>query len=164
MTTLTKIETELVVVDSVSVATRTIGSGKRLVLLHRFRGTLDDWDPALLSALAPAGREVFVFDSLGIGQTGGVTPDTVEGMADFAASVIRAGGTEPVDVLGWSLGGFVAQVLAIKYPHVVRKVVLAGTMPAGGAPELVWSADWLKRASRPDPDGRERARPVVWRQ
>jgi pimeloyl-ACP methyl ester carboxylesterase len=151
MTTLTKIETELVVVDSVSVATRTIGSGKRLVLLHRFRGTLDDWDPALLSALAPAGREVFVFDSLGIGQTGGVTPDTVEGMADFAASVIRAGGTEPVDVLGWSLGGFVAQVLAIKYPHVVRKVVLAGTMPAGGAPALVWSADWLKRASAPIP-------------
>ena len=151
MSTLVKVDTEFVVVDGVKVATRTVGSGKRLVLLHRFRGTLDDWDPAFVSALATAGREAFMFDSLGVGQTDGVTPATVEGMADFAASVIRAGGTEPVDVLGWSLGGFVAQVLAIKYPHVVRKVVLAGTMPAGGAPELEWSADWLKRASTPVP-------------
>jgi len=151
MTTLTKVETELVVVNGMSVATRTMGSGKRLVLLHRFRGTLDDWDPAFVSALATAGREVFMFDSLGVGQTGGVTPGTVEGMADFAASVIRAGGTEPVDVLGWSLGGFVAQLLAIKYPSVVRRLILAGTMPAGGPPELVWSPDWLERASAPVP-------------
>ena len=151
MSTLMKVETEFVVVDGVNVAARTVGSGKRLVLLHRFRGTLDDWDPAFVSALATAGREGFMFDSLGVGQTGGVTPATVVEMADFAASVIRAGGTEPVDVLGWSLGGFVAQVLAIKYPKAVRKVVLAGTMPAGGAPELVWSVDWLKRASAPVP-------------
>jgi len=151
MSTLAKVDTEFVVVDGVNVATRTAGSGKRLVLLHRFRGTLDDWDPAFVSALATAGRDVFMFDSLGVGQTDGVTPATVEGMADFAASVIRAGGTEPVDVLGWSLGGFVAQVLAIKYPKAVRRVVLAGTMPAGGVPELIWSADWLKRASTPVP-------------
>jgi len=151
MSTLVKVDSEFVVVDGVNVATRTAGSGKRLVLLHRFRGTLDDWDPAFVSALATAGREVFMFDSLGVGQTDGVTPATVEGMADFAASVIRAGGTEPVDVLGWSLGGFVAQVLAIKYPKAVRRVVLAGTMPAGGVPELIWSADWLKRASTPVP-------------
>lgn len=151
MTTLTKVETDLVVVDGVNVATRTVGSGGRLVLFHRFRGTLDDWDPAFVSALATAGREVFMFDSIGVGQTGGATPATVEGMADFAASVIRAGGTEPVDVLGWSLGGFVAQVLAIKYPRVVRKLILAGTMPPGGSPELQWSRDWLKRASAPVP-------------
>ena len=151
MSTLAKVDTEFVVIDGVNVATRTAGSGKRLVLLHRFRGTLDDWDPAFVSALATAGRDVFMFDSLGVGQTDGVTPATVEGMADFAASVIRAGGTEPVDVLGWSLGGFVAQVLAIKYPKAVRRVVLAGTMPAGGVPELIWSADWLKRASTPVP-------------
>jgi len=151
MSTLVKVDSEFVVVDGVNVATRTAGSGKRLVLLHRFRGTLDDWDPAFVSALATAGRDVFMFDSLGVGQTDGVTPATVEGMADFAASVIRAGGTEPVDVLGWSLGGFVAQVLAIKYPKAVRRVVLAGTMPAGEVPELIWSADWLKRASTPVP-------------
>jgi pimeloyl-ACP methyl ester carboxylesterase len=104
-----------------------------------------------VAALAAGSHEVFMFDSLGVGQTGGVTPASVEGMADFAASVIQADGNTPVDVLGWSLGGFVAQVLALKYPRVARKVVLAGTMPAGGAPELVWSQDWLKRASAPVP-------------
>ena len=65
MSTLVKVDTEFVVVDRVNVATRTAGSGKRLVLLHRFRGTLDDWDSSFVSALATAGREVFMFDSLG---------------------------------------------------------------------------------------------------
>jgi pimeloyl-ACP methyl ester carboxylesterase len=150
MPSLTTHETEFVVVDGVNVATRTVGSGTPLVLLHRFRGTLDDWDPALMSALA-TDHEVLMFDSLGIGQTPGVVPDRVEGMADFAARVIQAAAEGPVDVLGWSLGGFVAQALALKYPRLVRKLVLAGTMPAGSAPELVWSTDWLKRASAPVP-------------
>jgi pimeloyl-ACP methyl ester carboxylesterase len=142
--------TEIAVVDGMTVATRSVGSGRRLILLHRFRGTLDDWDPAFVSALA-AGHEVFTFDSLGVGQTGGVAPADVEGMADFAARLIQADDETPVDLLGWSLGGFVAEVLAIKYPKVVNKLVLAGTMPAGGAPELVWSSDWLERASAPVP-------------
>ncbi len=146
----TTIESGFMVVDGMSVATRTVGSGRRLILLHRFRGTLDDWDPEFVSTLA-VDHEVFMFDSLGVGQTGGVAPASVEGMADFAARVIQAQGKEPVDVLGWSLGGFVAQVLALKYPHLVRKLILAGTMPAGGAPELEWSRDWLKRASAPVP-------------
>jgi pimeloyl-ACP methyl ester carboxylesterase len=150
MPSLTTHETEFVVVDGVNVATRTVGSGTPLVLLHRFRGTLDDWDPALMSALA-TDHEVLMFDSLGIGQTPGVVPDRVEGMADFAARVIQAAAEGPVDVLGWSLGGFVAQALALKYPRLVRKLVLAGTMPAASAPELVWSTDWLKRASAPVP-------------
>jgi pimeloyl-ACP methyl ester carboxylesterase len=150
MTSLTKPDAESTMVDGVRVATRMAGSGGRLVLLHRFRGTLDDWDPALVSALA-VDHEVLMFDSLGVGQTAGAVPDTVEGMADFAARVIQVAAEGSVDVLGWSLGGFVAQVLTLKYPHVVRKLVLAGTMPAGGAPELVWSTDWLKRASAPVP-------------
>lgn len=148
--TIRTVATGFIMVDGVSVATRTVGSGRRLVLLHRFRGTLDDWDPAFVSALA-GDHEAFMFDSLGVGQTGGVTPASAEGMADLAARVIQAHGEEPVDVLGWSLGGFVAQVLALKYSHLVRKLVLAGTMPAGGAAELVWSADWLERASAPVP-------------
>jgi pimeloyl-ACP methyl ester carboxylesterase len=145
MTSAMTVETELIDVDGVSVASRTIGSGTRLVLLHRFRGTLDDWDPAFVTALAE-GHQVFMFDSIGVGQSGGDAPGSVERMADFAAKVIEVGGA-PVDVLGWSLGGFVAQVLAIKYPYGVRKLVLAGTMPPHGARELVWSAEWLMRAS-----------------
>ena len=150
MTTLKNIAVEFIAVDGVQVATRTFGSGSRIVLLHRFRGTLDDWDPALVSELA-ARHQVFMFDSLGVGQTGGVTPASVEGMADFAARVVEVAGEGPVDVLGWSLGGLVAQVLALKYPRLVCTLILAGTMPPGGSPELVWSSDWLKRASAPVP-------------
>ena len=143
--------TNFIFVDGVAVATRAVGAGRRLMLLHRFRGTLDDWDPALVSAVAAAGHEVFMFDSLGVGQTGGVTPDSVEGMADFAARVIKGERVGPVDILGWSLGGFVAQVLAVKYPEAVRSLVLAGTMPSGEVPGLVWDSDWLERASSPFP-------------
>jgi len=150
MTTLAKAATEFLEVDGARVATRKAGSGRRLVLLHRFRGTLDDWDPAFVSALADR-REVFMFDSLGVGETDGETPARVEAMADFAARVLEVADHVPVDLLGWSLGGFVAQVLAIKYPQLVRRLVLAGTMPAGGPPGLTWSTEWLKRASAPVP-------------
>src|ERR1051325_3094128 len=147
MTTLTsRSETEFLVVDGLSVATRTVGSGPRLVLLQRFRGTLDDWDPAFVATLAET-HEVTMFDSVGIGQSSGMTPTSVEEMADFAARVIRSDGSEPVDILGWSLGGFVAQILAIKHPKLVHKLVLAGTMPSGGTPELTWNTEWLERAS-----------------
>jgi len=142
--------TKFVVADGIRVATRSIGTGEPLLLLHRFRGTLDDWDPALLSALAPQ-RQVITFDSVGVGETEGETPDAVEPMADFAASVLRSLELSTADILGYSLGGFVAQVLAIKYPHLVRKLILAGTMPPGGAPNVEWSATWLRTASTPVP-------------
>src|SRR5215475_14323505 len=83
-----KTETEFVTVEGVKVAVRKTGTGEPLVLLHRFRGTLDDWDPALLSALARE-RRVITFDSVGVGESDGEVPDAVEPMADFAASVIR---------------------------------------------------------------------------
>jgi len=143
-------ETKFVVVDGVRVATRSIGTGEPLVLLQRFRGTLDDWDPALLAALAHE-RRVIWFDSVGVGESEGAAPDAVEPMADFAASVVRTLGPGPVDVLGYSLGGFVAQVLAIKYPQLVRRLVLAATMPPGGVPGAEWSPAWLRTASTPVP-------------
>jgi pimeloyl-ACP methyl ester carboxylesterase len=142
--------TKFVDVNGVRVATRSIGTGEPLVLLHRFRGTLDDWDPALLAALARE-RRVICFDSVGVGESEGVAPDAVEPMADFAASVVQSLGPGAVDVLGYSLGGFVAQVLAIKYPHLVRRLILAATMPPGGVPNVEWSRDWLSTASSPVP-------------
>jgi pimeloyl-ACP methyl ester carboxylesterase len=142
--------TTFVDVNGVRVATRSTGSGEPLVLLHRFRGTLDDWDPALLAALARE-RRVICFDSIGVGESGGVVPDAVEPMADFAARVIETLGLGAVDVLGYSLGGFVAQVLAIKHPYLVRRLVLAATMPPGGVPNAEWSRDWLATASSPVP-------------
>jgi pimeloyl-ACP methyl ester carboxylesterase len=142
--------TKFVIANGVRVATRTIGTGEPLVLLHRFRGTLDDWDPAFLSALAQE-RQVILFDSVGVGETDGETPDAVEPMADFAASVVRSLELSTADILGYSIGGFVAQVLAIKHPRLVRKLVLAATMPPGGAPNVEWSPTWLGTARTPVP-------------
>ena len=130
--------TEVIVVNGVPVTTRSTGSGDPVILLNRFRGTLDTWDPAFVAALASRYR-VVMFDSLGIGETGGRTPATVEATADFAARVIEAMEFHSPAILGWSLGGFVAQVLAIKKPWLLGKLVLAGTMPPRGSAEVVWS-------------------------
>ena len=104
-----------------------------LLLLQRFRGTLDDWDPAFVQALA-ARRRVIRFDSAGIGRSGGEVPETVEGMAALAAELVDRLGLPQVDVLGWSLGGIVAQQLALDFPDHVRRLIVAGSSP-GGVPD-----------------------------
>lgn len=104
--------------------------GVPLVLLPRFRGTMDDWDPAFIAALS-ADRRVIRFDSAGIGRSGGQVPDTISGMAVVAAAVIRRLGLEVVDVLGWSLGGVVGQQLALDTPALVRRLIVAGSSPGG---------------------------------
>lgn len=136
--------TRFVTVDGVAVAHRRLGplAGTPLVLLQRFRGTLDHWDPQLLDALANE-RPVIVFDSLGVGRTAGTAPEDIHAMADFASAFIRKLGYTQVDILGWSMGGAVAQSLAIDYPSLVRRLVLAGTGPGGvpdapQAPDKVW--------------------------
>jgi pimeloyl-ACP methyl ester carboxylesterase len=103
-----------------------------LVLLHHLTATLDDWDPAILDGIA-ANRHVIAFDNRGVGRSGGVTPDSVAAMADDAAAFIAAKGLKQVDLLGFSLGGFVAQRLAATRPALVRRLILGGTGPAGGA-------------------------------
>lgn len=147
---LAHVSTEFIVVNGIRVATRSFGAGDPLVLLNRFRGTMDNWDPALATALAREHR-VIVFDSLGIGETAGEAPATVEQMAEFAARVLESVGSGAMDVLGYSIGGLVAQVLAVKQPRLVRKIILAATMPAGGSAEVSWSPAWLKTASNPKP-------------
>jgi pimeloyl-ACP methyl ester carboxylesterase len=101
------------------------------VFLHHFTAVLDDWDPRVIDALA-AGRPVITFDNRGVGVSGGSVPRSVEQMARDAISFIRALGLEQVDLLGFSLGGRVAQVIALEQPALVRKLILAGTGPAGG--------------------------------
>lgn len=147
---LAHVSTEFIVVNGIRVATRSFGAGDPLVLLNRFRGTMDNWDPALVTALARE-RRVIVFDSLGIGETAGEAPATVEQMAEFAARVLESVESGAMDVLGYSIGGLVAQVLAVKQPRLVRKIILAATMPAGGSAEVSWSPAWLKTASNPKP-------------
>lgn len=111
---------------------RRFGSGGDLplVLCMRLRGTIDHWDPALLDALA-AEREVIVFDNRGTSASGGTAPSTIEGLAEGGIAFIRALSLERVDVMGWSLGGIVAQGITLGAPELVRRLIVAGSTPAG---------------------------------
>jgi pimeloyl-ACP methyl ester carboxylesterase len=144
--------TEFVDTQNGRLAYRSIGAGPPLVLLHRFRAALDDWDPLFLNTLAQ-GRCVITFDSAGVGASAGKVPDTLEGAASVAADFITALGIKTADILGWSMGGMTAQLLAVTRPEVVRRVVLAGTLPAGGCPEVVPSGpEWSQIAGKPEYD------------
>ncbi|MBB2903370.1 pimeloyl-ACP methyl ester carboxylesterase [Kineococcus radiotolerans] len=120
--------------EAASAAGSTTGQPP-LVLLQRFRGTINHWDPAFLDALATQ-REVIVFDNRGIGFTSGQTPTTFAEMAHDAAAFIDALGLAQVDLLGWSIGGFVAQLLTLQRPELVRRLLVLGSGPGGstGAP------------------------------
>jgi pimeloyl-ACP methyl ester carboxylesterase len=111
-----------------------MASAPPLVLLQRFRGTLDHWDPAFLDVLATE-RRVVIFDSAGVGASTGSVAETIEGMAEAAIDFIEAGGFTPADVLGWSMGGYVAQLVALERADLVRRLVVAGSGP-GGVPGI----------------------------
>lgn len=120
-----------------------------LVLLHRFRAAMGDWNPLLLDLLARE-RRVIAFDNRGAGESAGETPPTLERAADDAAAFLRALGIGQADVLGWSMGGMTAPILALRHPGLVRRLVLCGTLPAGGSPEVVPSGpEWSRRAGKP---------------
>jgi pimeloyl-ACP methyl ester carboxylesterase len=125
--------TRFVEADGTRFAYRRFGDpiGTPIVLLQHFMGNLDNYDPAITDALA-MGREVILTDNAGVGLSTGVAPDTVAGMARDAASLIDALGLEHVDVFGFSMGGHVAQQIAVDRPELVRRLVLVGTGPRGG--------------------------------
>ena len=115
--------------NAIEYAYRDLGDGEvPLVLLQHFRGNLDNWDPELVDALA-AGRRVVAFDNVGVGATTGRTPDTVEAMAHDAIAFLEAMSFPRVDLLGFSLGSFVAQEIALIRPDLLRRVVLASSAP-----------------------------------
>lgn len=104
--------------------------GVPVVFLHHLTAVLDDWDPRVIDGVA-AQRHVITFDNRGVGGSSGVVPTRVAQMADDAAAFIRALGYEQVDVLGFSLGGGVAQYLTLRHPDLVRRAIYTGTGPAG---------------------------------
>ena len=106
------------------------GDGLPLVLLQRFRGTIDDWDPDFLAPLA-AQRRIIRLDNAGIGGSDGTVPDTVDGMAEVVLSFLDALGLSRVDLMGWSLGGFVAQHVALAAPERIRRLIISGSGPGG---------------------------------
>ena len=125
--------TRFVEADGIRFAYRRFGDpvGTPIVLLQHFVGNLDNYDPAITDALA-MGREVILTDNAGVGLSSGTAPDTVAGMARAAASLIDALGLEHVDLFGFSMGGYVAQQIAVDRPELVRRIVLVGTGPRGG--------------------------------
>jgi pimeloyl-ACP methyl ester carboxylesterase len=130
--TSTTAATKTVAVDGIPLAYREVGSatGVPVVFLHHFTAVLDDWDPALVDGIAAEHRVILV-DLRGVGGSGGTTPDSVEAMAADAVAFLDALGLSTVDLLGYSLGGMVAQVIVQQRPELVRRVILAGTAPAG---------------------------------
>src|SRR4051795_6925530 len=106
-------------------------TGVPLIFLHHFTAVLDDWDPRVIDGIA-ARRHVIAFDNRGIGASGGSVPESIDDMAADAVAFIRVLGHEQVDLLGFSLGGGVAQVITLEHPELVRRVILAGTGPRGG--------------------------------
>ena len=105
--------------------------GVPLVLNQHFTGTMDHWDPAVTDGLA-RDREVILFDNAGISGSSGAVPTTIDEMGANAVAFVHALGLTEVDVLGFSLGGMVAQEIALQAPGLVRRLILVGTGPRGG--------------------------------
>jgi pimeloyl-ACP methyl ester carboxylesterase len=122
-----------VAAGGVSYSYRELGpkGGTPVVFLVHLAATMDNWDPRVIDPIADK-HHVITFSNRGVGATTGSVPGTIEEMAEDAATFIKALGYQKVDLFGFSLGGMIAQALVVKYPELVRKLVLAGTGPAGG--------------------------------
>jgi pimeloyl-ACP methyl ester carboxylesterase len=123
--------------------------GVPLVLFQHFRGNLDNWDPALIDALASA-RRVITFDNAGVAGSTGTTPNTAEQMAHDAIAFIAAMDVGQVDLLGFSIGSFVAQQVALTRPAIVRKLVLASAAPQGAAGMHGWAPEVIGAIGAPE--------------
>jgi len=130
-------------------AYRDVGSGEvPLVLLQHFRGNLDNWDPALIDALAQ-NRRVVTFDNTGVGASTGTTPHTIAEMARDAVTFLDALELAEVDLLGFSIGSFLAQEITLTRPALVRRVVLASAAPKGAAGMHGWAQDVIDAVGKP---------------
>jgi len=149
--------THAIDVGGTSFAYRQLGprGGIPLVFLHHFTAVLDDWDPRVIDPIAQQ-RHVITFDNRGIGASGGKVPHTIAAMAADAAAFIRALGHDHVDLLGFSIGGAVAQDVTLQNPELVRRLILTGTGHRGGGgltkmPLIVGGAYTKAALTRLDP-------------
>jgi pimeloyl-ACP methyl ester carboxylesterase len=132
-TTWTDTPTQTINAGGVAFAYRQLGpaTGVPVVFLTHLAAVLDNWDPRVVDGIA-AKHRVITFDNRGVGASSGSTPTTIQEMARDAVTFIRALGLEQVDLFGFSMGGMIAQVIAQQEPQPVRRMILAGTGPAGG--------------------------------
>ncbi len=137
-----------------TVAFRRLGpiGSRPLVLLQHFRGNLDNWDPALIDALAKT-RDVVVFDNVGVGASTGQTPHNVTEMAHGAIAFVSALELVDIDLLGYSIGGFVAQEVTLIRPSLVHRLVLAATAPQGAQGMHGWVGDIIDAVGSPHTTG-----------
>ncbi|EOD49558.1 putative alpha beta hydrolase fold family protein [Neofusicoccum parvum UCRNP2] len=128
MTTYENAEDQYVDVGGARFAYRRFGvsAGVPLVLLMHFRGTMDHWDPALINPIA-AVRPVFIMDNAGVGRSGGQVANSFADWAQYTIAVLSALGIKQIDLLGFSMGGAAAQIVTLTAPHLVRRLILAGT-------------------------------------
>jgi pimeloyl-ACP methyl ester carboxylesterase len=137
--------------NGVDYAYRDTGGGADgvpLVLLQHFRGNLDNWDPALIDALAPD-RRVVTFDNAGVGGSSGTTPDTIEQMARDAIAFLTAMEFGQADLLGFSIGSFVAQQIALVRPAITRRLILASSAPQGASGMQGWAPEVIGAIGTP---------------
>jgi pimeloyl-ACP methyl ester carboxylesterase len=139
----------VVAANGVAYAYRQVGEGTPpLVLLQHFRGSLDNWDPALVDALAQR-RRVVTFDNAGVAGSTGTTPSTITQMAHDAIAFLDALELGQVDLLGFSVGSFVAQEIAMIRPSVARRLVLASSAPRGAAGMHGWAPEVIGAVGAP---------------
>ena len=138
--------------NGIDYAYRQVGEGTpALVLLQHFRGNLDNWDPALVDALA-RDRRVVTFDNGGVGGSTGTTPSTIAQMARDAIAFLEALELDAVDLLGFSIGSFVAQEIALIRPAMVRRLILASAAPRGAAGMHGWAPEVIGAVGEPQPN------------
>lgn len=138
--------------NGIDYAYRILGDDKGsppLVLLQHFRGNLDNWDPALVDALAQHGR-VITFDNTGVGASTGRTPPTIAEMAHDAVEFITALDLARVYLLGFSIGSFVAQEIALVRPDLVGRIILASAAPQGAVGMHGWARDVIDAVGQPE--------------
>src|SRR5882724_7923433 len=122
--------TQFVEASRIRFAYRRFGQegGTPLLFMQHFRGGMDHWDPAVTDGFAKT-RPVILFDNAGVASSSGETPDTIDAMGEHAAGFVGALGLSHVDVLGFSIGGYIAQALTLRHPALVKRLMLVGTGP-----------------------------------
>lgn len=139
------VPTQFVDANGITFAYRSYGKegGLPIIYFQHLAGTLDNADPRIMDGIAKH-HQIISFDLRGIGATTGETPDSIYAMADDAIAFIEALGFDKVNVLAFSLGGFIAQEVLVKKPELINKIILAGTGPRGGEgiSDVVWTTYW----------------------
>ena len=127
--------TQFVEANGIRFAYRRFGieTGVPLLFMQHFRGGMDHWDPMVTDGFA-RDRPVILFDNAGVANSSGKTPDTFDAMSDYAAGFVDALGLSQIDLLGFSIGGLVAQAFTLRHPSLVRHLLLVGTGPRAGQP------------------------------